>query len=213
MFDKSHTEKILRFNKQDAKIHRKKTKYQGFFKLDEYHVSHKLFEGGTSNLLTREIFERGDAVVLIPYDAKLDRLVLIEQFRPGALRTQQTPWLLEFIAGMFGANESPVEVAIREAKEEANIDIDDKKIEKVMRYLSSPGGISEEIHLFVADINSDEIGGVHGLAEENEDILVHTMSRVSAFELLEQGKISNAATVIGLQWLQLNHLRLQDQWL
>jgi len=212
MLDNSHSEKILRFNNKDAKVQRIKTKYQGFFKLDEYQVNHKLFEGGTSKLLTREIFERGDAVVLIPYDAKLDQLVLIEQFRPGAIRTQQTPWLLEFIAGMFGANESPVEVAIREAKEEANIDIDDNKIEKVMRYLSSPGGISEEIHLFVADVNSENIGGVHGLAEENEDILVHTMSRVSAFELLEQGKISNAATVIGLQWLQLNHLRLQQQW-
>lgn len=212
MNDKKISEKLLRFNKADVAIHQINTKYQGFFQLDEYQVSHQLFNGGESNLLSREIFERGDAVVLIPYDAKLDQVVLIEQFRPGAIRTQESPWLLEFIAGMFGDKESPIEVAIREAKEEANIDIDSTKIEKVMRYLSSPGGMSEEIHLFIAAIDSTKTGGIYGLAEENEDILVHTMSRATAFELLEQGKISNSATVIGLQWLQLHHSRLQQQW-
>jgi ADP-ribose pyrophosphatase len=206
------TEPLLRFSQSDVIVHNKKHRYQGFFNLDEYKVSHLLYNGGSSNVLTREVFERGDAVVLIPYDAKKDRLVLIEQFRPGALRTQKTPWLLEFIAGMFAENENPVDVAIREAKEEANIDISNEKIEKVMQYLSSPGGMSEEIHLFVADVDSENIAGVHGLAEENEDILVHTMTRVDAIELLEQGKINNSATVIGIQWLQLNHLRLQQQW-
>ena len=206
------TEPLFRFSQSDVIVHNKKHRYQGFFNLDEYKVSHLLYNGGSSNVLTREVFERGDAVVLIPYDAKKDRLVLIEQFRPGALRTQKTPWLLEFIAGMFAENENPVDVAIREAKEEANIDISNEKIEKVMQYLSSPGGMSEEIHLFVADVDSENIAGVHGLAEENEDILVHTTSRVSALELLEQGKIINAATVIGLQWLQFNYLRLQKKW-
>jgi ADP-ribose pyrophosphatase len=206
------TEPLLRFSQSDVIVHNKKHRYQGFFNLDEYKVSHLLYNGGSSNVLTREVFERGDAVVLIPYDAKKDRLVLIEQFRPGALRTQKTPWLLEFIAGMFAENENLVDVAIREAKEEANIDISNEKIEKVMQYLSSPGGMSEEIHLFVADVDSENIAGVHGLAEENEDILVHTMTRVDAIELLEQGKINNSATVIGIQWLQLNHLRLQQQW-
>jgi ADP-ribose pyrophosphatase len=72
--------------------------------------------------------------------------------------------------------------------------------------------MSEEIHLFVADVDSKNIAGVHGLAQENEDILVHTMSRVAAIELLECGKISNSATVIGIQWLQLNYHRLQQKW-
>jgi len=205
-------ENMLRFNKTHVKIHQKETKYQGFFKLDEYQITHELFNEGRSELISREIFERGDAVVLIPYDAKNDNVVLIEQFRPGALRTQETPWLLEFIAGMFDDNESPIEVAIREAKEEANIKIDEHRVEKVMRYLSSPGGMSEEIHLFVGNVNSENVGGVYGLAEENEDILVHTMSRVAALELLEQGKIINAATIIGLQWLQFNYQQLQEKW-
>lgn len=212
MENKANTDPLLRFTQSDVTLHNKKRRYQGFFNLDEYQVSHKLYQGGYSKVLTREVFERGDAVVVIPYDAKTDQLVLIEQFRPGAIRTQKTPWLLEFIAGMFATNEKPIDVAIREAKEEANIDINEAKIEKVMQYLSSPGGMSEEIHLFVANVNSENVIGVHGLAQENEDILVHTMTRVAAMELLEQGKINNSATVIGIQWLQLNYLRLQQQW-
>ncbi len=209
---KNSVQPLLRFTQSDVTVHHKQRHYQGFFSLDEYQVSHLLYNGGSSNILKREVFERGDAVVVIPYDSKLDRVVLIEQFRPGAIRTQNTPWLLEFVAGMFDENERPVDVAMREAKEEANIDISPDKIDKVMRYLSSPGGMSEEIHLFVADVDSKNIAGVHGLAQENEDILVHTMSRVAAIELLECGKISNSATVIGIQWLQLNYHRLQQKW-
>jgi len=204
--------KLLDFSKKDVSVHKKVSKYDGFFSLDEYQVSHQLFNGGTSEVLSREIFERGDAVVLIPYDPILDKVVLIEQFRAGALRTARTPWLLEFIAGMFSTDESPIDVAIREAKEEANIELNPEQITRVMSYLSSPGGMSEEIHLFAGQVDSRHISGVYGLPEEGEDILVHVLTRVDAFALLEQGKINNAATVIGLQWLQLNYQQLQQRW-
>jgi ADP-ribose pyrophosphatase len=190
-------------------IHQKKTQYQGFFKLDEYKFSHQCFNGSESKILSREIFERGDAVVLIPYDPVLDNIVLIEQFRPGAIRAGDTPWMLEFIAGMFNEGEQPIDVAIREAKEEANLDIKESSITKVMTYLSSPGGMSEAVHLYIATIDSSNVGGVYGLAEEGEDILVHVLKRTEAFELLAQGKILNAATIIGLQWLELNDQKIQ----
>jgi ADP-ribose pyrophosphatase len=116
------------FTYSDVKIIAKKCCYQGFFTIDEYQLQHKLYQGGHSKILTREIFERGDAVVLMPYDVKNDNVVFVTQFRVGALRLAnenktQSPWLLEFIAGMFNDNENPIEVAIREAKEEANITI------------------------------------------------------------------------------------------
>ena len=200
---------ILRFDHRDISIHTIKREYDGFFKVDQYTLSHRQYDGTTSKELTREIFERGDAVVLMPYDAINDKLILIEQFRPGAIRSNDTPWLLEFVAGMFANNESPIDVAIREAKEEANLTISLDDIHYVMKYLSSPGGTSECIHLYVANVNSENIGGVYGLPEEGEDILVHVISRLEALTLLEQGKISNAATIIGLQWLQLNYKKLR----
>ncbi len=198
-------QKILQFDSTDLKVHEKITKYHGFFKLDEYHVSHQCFDGSHSEIMSREIFERGDAVVLIPYDPVLDQVVLIEQFRPGAIRAGDTPWMLEFVAGMFEENESPIDVAIREAKEEANLDITEQQVSKVMKYLSSPGGMSEAIHLYLAKIDSRHAGGVFGLAEEGEDILVHVIKRTEAMQLLQAGKIANASTVIGLQWLALNY--------
>ncbi|WP_206483742.1 NUDIX domain-containing protein [Thalassotalea sp. G2M2-11] len=200
---------LLRYSHGDFTLLAKKTCYQGFFKLDEYRFTHRCFNGSRSKELTREVFERDDAVVLIPYDPINDAVVLIEQFRPGAIRAGDTPWMLEFIAGMFQSGESPVEVAVREAKEEANLDIDQSQVQKVMKYLSSPGGMSEAIHLYVAKVDSSSVGGVYGLEEEGEDILVHVVGREQALTLLAQGKIANAATVIGLQWLALNYQTFQ----
>jgi len=204
---------MLKFDNEQVSVHSVVTKYQGFFKMNEYSLQHKLFSGEQSQIFTREIFERGDAVVVMPYDAKLDKVLLIEQFRPGALRGDDSPWLLEFIAGMFDENETPIEVAIREAKEETNLTICRNDLVPIMEYLSSPGGMSERIHLYLAHFDCAQIvdGAIHGLPEENEDILLHLVSRIGAMELLSQGKITNAATIIGLQWLALNYQSLSIQ--
>ncbi len=202
---------ILRFSHKDMTVEKVEQKFKGFFSINEVHVNHRLYEGGTSIALKREIFERGDAVVLLPYDPVTDKVVIIEQFRLGAMN-DKTPWQLEFIAGMFGENEHPIDVAIREAKEEANLDIIKEDIIEVSRFFTSPGGTSECIYMFAAKVDITDVGGVHGLEEEGEDILVHVLSREEALDLLAQGKISNASTVIGLQWLQLNYARLQKSW-
>jgi len=201
---------MLKYNNEQVLVHSVVTKYQGFFKMNEYTLQHQLFSGEQSNKMTREIFERGDAVVVMPYDVKQDKVLLIEQFRPGAIRGEDSPWLLEFIAGMFDDNESPTEVAIREAKEETNLTLCHNDLVPIMQYLSSPGGMSERIHLYLAHFDSDlvETGAVYGLPEENEDIMLHLVSRSQALDLLAQGKITNAATIIGLQWLALNYQSL-----
>lgn len=199
---------ILQYAQGDFTVHSKETLYQGFFKVDGYQVSHKKYDGSDSEMISREVFEREDAVVVIPYDSVLDNVILIEQFRAGAIRYGGNPWLLEFVAGMFEPHESPLDVAIREAKEEANIDISPENMQKVMTYLSSPGGMSEAMHIYLAKVDSKNIGGVFGLDEEHEDILVHVMSREQAMALLAEGKITNAATIIGLQWLALNYQTL-----
>ncbi|WP_286234989.1 NUDIX domain-containing protein [Thalassotalea sediminis] len=196
---------VLRFGTQDFKVHAKETLYKGFFKMDCYQISYQKFDGNSSAIIQREVFERGDAVVLIPYDPVSDTVVLIEQFRVGAIRCGDSPWLLEFIAGMFEQDEDPIDVAIREAKEEANLTVLPEHMKKVMTYLSSPGGMSEAIHIYAASINSENIGGIHGLDSEDEDILVHVITREKALSMLSDGKITNAATIIGLQWLAMNY--------
>lgn len=195
------------YDKTNVTISAIETKYHGFFKMNEYTLNHKLFSGAQSDTFTREVFERGDAAVVMLFDPKKDAILLLEQFRPGVLRVNETPWMLEFVAGMFNENESPIDVAIREAKEEANIELKQTTVLPIMKYFSSPGGTSECIHLYWSTFDSSKVssGSVHGLAHENEDIMLHIVSRSDALALLAAGKISNAATVIGLQWLAINY--------
>jgi ADP-ribose pyrophosphatase len=201
------TTTMLSMGHDQVSVHAINQKYHGFFKINEYTLQHQQFSGQLTQIFNREIFERGDAVVVMPYDIARDKVLLIEQFRAGALNSTESPWLLEFIAGMFGVNESPEEVAIREAKEEANLNLSYQDLEPIITFYPSPGGTNEKLHLYLANFDSAGVcsGEVYGLPEENEDILLHLVSRTEALNLLAQGKITNAATIIGLQWLALNY--------
>ncbi|MBI0005655.1 ADP-ribose diphosphatase [Gilliamella sp. W8126] len=199
------------FNKKDVFNLTKRILYKGFFSLFEYRFQYRKFDGSVSEMVSREILERGHAVVLLAYDDKRDEVVLIEQIRIAAIDTQASPWILELIAGMMDHdNESTEEVARREAMEEAGIVIG--KCKPIISYLASPGGLTEQLHILVGQVDSSTAKGVHGLAEENEDIKVHVVSREQAYKWVEEGVINNAASIIALQWLQLNHLTLKNEW-
>jgi nudix-type nucleoside diphosphatase, YffH/AdpP family len=199
------------FNKKNVFNLTKRILYKGFFSLFEYRFQYRKFDGSVSEMVSREILERGHAVVLLAYDDKRDEVVLIEQIRIAAIDTQASPWILELIAGMMDhENESTEEVARREAMEEAGIVIGQCK--PIISYLASPGGLTEQLHILVGQVDSSTAKGVHGLAEENEDIKVHVVSREQAYKWVEEGVINNAASIIALQWLQLNHLTLKNEW-
>ena len=196
------------FNGSDVEVLSTKTVYDGFFKMVKYRLRHKLFAGGWSGGYGRELFERGHAAAVLPYDPVLDNVVLIEQFRIGALAADCQPWQLEIVAGMLDHDdESPEQVIRREATEESGLVLG--KTEKISRYLSSSGGCSEILDIFISEVDSRLAQGIHGVASESEDIRVHVVSRNQAYQWLESGKIENAATIIALQWLQLHHQRLR----
>lgn len=197
------------FNGNDVEVLSTKTVYDGFFKMVKYRLRHKLFAGGWSGEFERELFERGHAAAVLPYDPVLDQVVLIEQFRIGALAANCQPWQLEIVAGMLDhENESPEQVIRREATEESGLVLG--KTEKISRYLSSSGGCSEILDIFISEVDSRLAQGIHGVASESEDIRVHVVSRNQAYQWLESGKIENAATIIALQWLQLHYQRLRQ---
>ncbi|RVT44137.1 ADP-ribose diphosphatase [Rheinheimera sediminis] len=199
------------FHSSDVKILDQNTVFQGFFRIDSYTVAHKLFNGGWSSEVKRELFERGHAVIVLPYDVKNDSLVLIEQFRIGALQNPNGPWLLEAIAGMIEQGETVEQVAQRESEEEAGLKL--TEFWPMLSYQSSPGGSTERIYLVLARLQHQVASGVYGLASEQEDIKVHSLPRLMAMQLLQQGKIDNAATVIALQWLALNLEQVKARWL
>lgn len=201
----------LAFGPGDAEVLERETAWAGFFRLDVLRVRHRLFEGGWSEPVRRELFVRGPAVVLVPYDPWRDRVVMIEQFRIGALDVPGSPWHLEFVAGIAEPGEAPEDVARREAEEEAGLQPD--PVEFLHRYQVSPGGNTEEILVYAGCVDSDRADGVHGLAEEHEDIRVHVVDLSVALAALTVGEVRNAAAIIGLQWLALHREGLRARWL
>ena len=198
------------FAKNDVEIIARETLYSGFFSMDLYRFRHRLFNGEMSGEIRREIFERGHAAVLLPFDPVRDEVVLVEQVRIAAYDTSETPWLLEMVAGMIEEGESVEDVARREALEEAGLAIGRTK--PVLSYLASPGGTTERSSIMVGEVDATTAKGIHGLADENEDIRVHVVSREQAYQWVEEGKIDNAASVIALQWLQLHYQTLRNEW-
>ncbi|MBJ7222447.1 MULTISPECIES: ADP-ribose diphosphatase [unclassified Brenneria] len=198
------------FNQDDVEIIAREKLYNGFFSLVRYRFRHRLFNGEMSDEVSREIFERGHAVVLLPYDPVRDEVVLVEQIRIAAYDTSVSPWLLELVAGMIEPGESLEQVARREAQEEAGLSVG--RCRQIISYLASPGGTSERLAVMVGEVDTRTAAGIHGLAEENEDIRVHVVSREQSYQWVEEGIIDNAASVIALQWLALHHEKLRKAW-
>lgn len=198
------------FAKNDVEIIARETLYSGFFSMELYRFRHRLFNGEMSGEIRREIFERGHAAVLLPFEPVRDEVVLVEQIRIAAYDVSESPWLLEMVAGMIEEGESVEDVARREALEEAGLIVGRTK--PVLSYLASPGGTSERLSIMVGEVDATTADGIHGLADENEDIRVHVVSREQAYQWVEEGKIDNAASVIALQWLQLHYQTLRNEW-
>ena len=201
---------IVTYGKNDVEIIARETLYSGFFSIDLYRFRHRLFNGEMSGEVRREIFERGHAAVLLPFDPVRDEVVLVEQIRIAAYDASESPWLMEMVAGMIEEGESPEDVARREAVEEAGLDV--RRVKPMLSYLASPGGTSERLTILVGEVDASTAQGIHGLADENEDIRVHVVSREQAYQWVEEGKIDNAASVIALQWLQLHYQALRNEW-
>jgi len=185
--------------------------YQGFFRLERLTLRHALFSGGTGPAIQRELLDRGHAVAILPYDPDRDTVVLIEQFRVGALGSRRGPWLMEVVAGLAEPGEAGEMVAARECQEEAGCR--PGSLVHVYDYYSSPGSSSELVSLFVGRVDSSAMGGIHGLAHEGEDIRVRVLLADDAFRLVRAGVVDSAMPIIALQWLQLHRQALRERWL
>jgi ADP-ribose pyrophosphatase len=204
-------EKTNSFTHDDYEIVNREILYQGVFRLARYRLRFRLFKGGMSRVIKRELLERKPAASILPYDPQLDQVVLIEQFRVGAMANPPSPWLTEIVAGVIDEDHhNPIDVAIREAHEEAGCEILD--LYPICEYFVSPGGTNEYLWVYCGRILINNLSGLCGLEEEDEDIRVLVLPLDEALTLLQEGKIKTAPAIISLQWLQLNREWLKQLW-
>ncbi len=178
------------------RIKKKKNLYRGFFRLDAFTVEHDRFDGGRMTVV-REHLERGDAVAVLLYDRSRDSVLLIEQFRIGPAVRGEDPWLMEIVAGMVDPGEDAETCARRECIEEAGYE--PKELAPIACYYSTPGGSSERIHLFMAEVDADEsCGSGGGMAAEHEDIRCRWVDRRQALQWVHEGRIKSAPPMLAL---------------
>lgn len=185
--------------------------HDGFIPVDRFRLRHALFQGGLSDVLIRELYAHRRCVGVLPYDPERDTVLLVEQFRIGALEMPSGPWLMEVIAGMVEPGEAVTDVARRESAEEAGCDL--QSLWPICEYVVTPGVSSETVQLYCARMDSAGLGGIHGKPEEGEDIRAHVISFDEAASMLETGVVHAAMPIIALQWLALNRERVRDAWL
>jgi ADP-ribose pyrophosphatase len=184
--------------------------FQGFFKVGRYFFRHGRFQGGQSAVLRREVFERGHAAAVLPYDPQRDEVVLIRQFRPGAYVAGRHAWTWEVVAGILKPGESPEDLGRREAVEEANLEIGE--MIAMHDVVISPGACSETCAIFLGRVDTAKAGGVFGLESEGENILVKVMPYAEARAMLDRDEIGNAIGVLALQWLALHRDEVRQRW-
>ncbi len=184
--------------------------FRGYFKIGRYSFRHSLFKGGQSAVIVREVFERGHAAAVLPYDPLRDEVVLIRQFRAGSYVAGRHPWGWETVAGIIEEGEMPETVVRRESVEEAGLKIGD--LIPMHNVIASPGAMSETCALFIGRADTADAGGVFGLETEGEDILVKAVPFAEARAMLDRGEIDNATAVIALQWLALHRDDVRARW-
>ena len=201
--NKSH-----RFGQEDYRVESKETLFQGFFRITRTVVTHRLFGGGWSAPLKRELFQRGDAVGVLLYDPNNHLIGLVEQFRIGAQRDRFGPWQYEVVAGMIDAGQTASEVALRECHEEAGLAV--QELVPICDYLVSAGGTDEKIHLYCGLVDLQDRAGIFGLDTEGEDILLQVWTYDEVMQAQSEGLLNSAAVTIALLWLQLNSQKVTN---
>jgi len=186
----------------DVEILKREVGYDGYLRVERIELRHRLFAGGQSAPVVRELVERGHAVGVLPYDPRRDEVVLIRQFRIGALAAGRDPWLVETVAGIIENGEAAEEVARRETLEECGCTVGE--LIPVCDYLSSPGVMSETLTLYCGLTDATHANGIHGLDHEDEDIEAFAQGWTEFWQDVTAGRHADAKLMLAAMWLARN---------
>lgn len=196
----------------DVFVESEDTAWSGRFAVDIVRFRHRRFDGAMSGTRTWELFRRGRAAAVLPYDPRTDQVVLIEQFRLPALAAGLEPVMVEVPAGLCDGGEDPADTAAREVTEETGLHVRDLKL--IGDFLLTPGGSDERCTLYVGrtDAPAGPVGN-GGLASEHEDIRVRLHDAQAAIAAAVRGEYPNSVTAIALLWLATQRTALRARWI
>jgi len=198
-------------SRADVEVKRTERPYVDYFAVEDLRLSHRTFAGQMQGPMDRAVFASGDAVAVLPWDPRTDRVLMIEQFRPAPLaRGAQVPWLLEPIAGRIDTIETAEQTARREAEEEAGLIIG--RMDALPPFYSSPGCLTEQMSCYIAEADLSQAGGVHGLDTEHEDIRSVLLDVADLRDALTSGEVENGPLIVLIQHLLIHHDRLRSAW-
>jgi nudix-type nucleoside diphosphatase (YffH/AdpP family) len=174
--------------------------YDGFFQLEEVVLQHERFDGSMSAPMSRLNLERGDGAAVVLHDPARHVLTLVRQFRYPTWE-KGPGWPLELVAGVIEAGRDPADVARAEAREETGYDIG--ALESLGTFYLTPGGSSERIFLYYAAVDQRmRVAEGGGLAHEGEDIEIVEISEEHAWRALDEQRVIDAKTLIGMMWIR-----------
>lgn len=192
--DTSETERV--------RLVSRRTLWKGFVHLEMLTFEQRMPDGSFVTV-DREVQNHGNAAAILLHDAADDTVVLVRQFRSGAFANGDPAYMLEIPAGLVDDGEIPADAVVREAMEETGFEIE--KARYICDVHASPGALTEKLSLFVAGIDADKkIGLGGGLAGEAEDIEIVTLGLDEAYTMIGAGNITDAKTIIALQWAMLH---------
>ena len=188
------------YSASDVTIESREFLFRGFIQVEKVSLKHRLFNRSDySPLIHRELLHRPEAAGVLLYNDQKQKFALIEQFRIGALNDAESAWQLEVIAGVLDGNESPETCIRRESLEESGCEI--TELEHLFSFYPSAGACSEFFHLYTAEVNLPNEGGIFGMPDEGENIQLHLFNYDQLSTLLKNGRLSNAPVIMALQWL------------
>jgi ADP-ribose pyrophosphatase len=186
-----------------AVVHSRKPLYEGFLRVYRYEFDVEKHDGKTRRT-SWEMMERGNAVAVLGHDPSRDEIVLGNEFRPGLLVAGDYPYRDNLVAGSIEKDETALEAAMREMREETGLVLNDPILIHAGAYVSS-GGTSEKISLVYGIVNTGRAGGVHGNATENEDILSVVLPAKVFIERVRSGDINDLKTLVAGYWFAEHH--------
>lgn len=189
------------YNSDEVKIQSREYLFRGFIQVEKVSLQHRLFnQTEYTPVIQRELIHRPEAAGVLIYDDAQQKFALIEQFRVGAMDDSDSAWQLEIIAGVLDGDESPESCIRRESLEESGCEID--KLQHLFSFYPSAGACSELFHLYSAQANLPEQGGIFGMHDEGENIQLHLIDYSEINNLFSNGRLRNAPVIMALQWLQ-----------